>query len=275
MELCVNYSEEVKELFEEGKISFIDYLKLFSINGDLSPFDWCASKGKVMFHGLTGPGSNIARTDFLENRDWKEQENYFTKGRVPHISCHISLGYEDITFEDEWKTIETIKRNVNKIRNLFDYDILLENMPVGKDEKQFFFLTKPDFISEVIKETNTYFLLDIAHARASAYSMEIPYMEYIKSLPLDRIKEIHLSGCNKNKYGDIIPNHDKMHEEDYEVLEYLLKECNELSVLTLEYGPYDMYTGKSFLEYGVTNEENKKDVYENLIRLKEVLNKLH
>ena len=32
MELCVNYSEEVKELLEEGKIDFIDYLKLFSIN---------------------------------------------------------------------------------------------------------------------------------------------------------------------------------------------------------------------------------------------------
>jgi hypothetical protein len=37
MKLCVNYLEEVKELVEEGKIDFIGYIKLFSINGDLSP----------------------------------------------------------------------------------------------------------------------------------------------------------------------------------------------------------------------------------------------
>ena len=54
MELCVNYSSEVKELFEEGKIDFIDYFKLYSINGDLSPFDWCAQNRKVIFHGYSG-----------------------------------------------------------------------------------------------------------------------------------------------------------------------------------------------------------------------------
>ncbi len=36
MKLCVNYLEEVKALVEE-KIDFIDYIKLFSINEDLSP----------------------------------------------------------------------------------------------------------------------------------------------------------------------------------------------------------------------------------------------
>lgn len=51
MKLCVNYLEETKELLEEGKIDFIDYLKLYSINGDLSPFDYCISKRDVMFHG--------------------------------------------------------------------------------------------------------------------------------------------------------------------------------------------------------------------------------
>ena len=51
MKLCVNYLEETKELLEEGKIDFIDYLKLYSINDDLSPFNWCISKRDVMFHG--------------------------------------------------------------------------------------------------------------------------------------------------------------------------------------------------------------------------------
>lgn len=273
MELSVNYSEEVKELLEEGKIDFVDYLKLYSINGDLSPFDYCVSKGKVLFHGLTGNGSNIARTDFLENRDWDLQRKYFEESRIPFVSFHISLGYNNINFEEEGETIETIKRNVEGIRNLFDYDILLENMPLRKKENQFFFLARPEFISKVIKETDTYFLLDIAHARATAYALDIPYIEYIKALPLERIREVHLSGCNKMENGEIIPNHDKMNEEDFEILEFLIKECKNLSVLTLEYGPYDMYTGKSYMRYGSVEQDRKQDVYENLLRLKEILNR--
>lgn len=273
MELSVNYSEEVKELVEEGKINFIDYLKLFSINGDLSPFDYCTSKGKVLFHGLIGNNSDIARKDFLQNRDWELQRKYFVESKIPHVSFHISLGYKDIEFEDEVSTIETIKRNVEGTRELFDYEVILENMPLRKSESQFFFLARPEFISKVIEETGTYFLLDIAHARAAAYALEIPYDEYIKGLPLDKIREIHLSGCNLMENGEIIPNHDKMNEEDYEILNYLLKECKNLKVVTLEYGPYDMYTGKSYMKYGSVDAKRKQDVYENLLRLKEILNK--
>lgn len=273
MELSVNYSEEVKELVEEGKINFIDYLKLFSINGDLSPFDYCVSKGKVLFHGLIGDGSNIARKDFLENRDWELQKKYFVESQIPFVSFHISLGYKNVEFEDEASTIETIKRNVDGIRKLFDYDVLLENMPLGKEDSQFFFLARPEFISRVIKETNTYFLLDIAHARAAAYALDISYEQYIKGLPLDRLMEIHLSGCNLRDDGQEVPNHDKMNEEDYEILNYLLEECKNLKVVTLEYGPYDIYTGKSYMRYGSVDEKRKQDVYENLLRLKEVLNK--
>lgn len=58
MKLCVNYLEETKELFEEGKIDCIDYIKLYSINGDLSPFEWCVSKRNVIFHGACARRKN-------------------------------------------------------------------------------------------------------------------------------------------------------------------------------------------------------------------------
>lgn len=272
MELSVNYMEEVKELYEEGKIDFVDYFKLFSINGDLSPFDWCAERKKVLFHGMTGDGSNIARKDFLENRDYDLQKRYFEKSRVPYISFHISAG-SNYELENEEDTIKTIKRNVEGIRKIFDYDILLENSPVRKGNTPYYFISRPEFIKRVIEETNTYFLLDISHARAAAYSLDIPYQEYIDALPLEKIREIHLSGCVKNKAGDVIANHSKMNEEDFEILNYLLGKSKSIQVLTLEMGPYDPDTDEMIPAYGKIVPELKQEVYENLIKLKEIMGK--
>ena len=85
MKLCVNYLMEVKELIEEGKIDFIDYIKLFSISGDLTPFDWCITKKNVMFHGFVGEFSNVANKDFLKGRDGELQRDYFKRGNTPYI----------------------------------------------------------------------------------------------------------------------------------------------------------------------------------------------
>ena len=98
-------------------------------------------------------------------------------------------------------------------------------------------------------------------------------MDYINSLPLDKVKEIHLSGCLRNEFGEIIPNHSKMNEEDYEILDYLMKECKMLKVLTLEFGPYDIHTNITIPVYGKVNNELKEAVYENLLKLKDILNK--
>jgi hypothetical protein len=96
MKLCVNYLEETKALIEEGKIDFIDYIKLFSINGDLSPIDWCVTKKDVMFHGIIGEtGSNIADRNFFEN-SIKKQANRVAKLSNPSLKELQTLLSEDL-----------------------------------------------------------------------------------------------------------------------------------------------------------------------------------
>lgn len=274
MKLCVNYLEETKALIEEKKIDFIDYIKLFSINGDLSPIDWCITKKDVMFHGIIGEtGSNIADRNFFENRDLSLQRKYFEITRTPYISMHINAMQEPIPNEDE--AIQVIKENVDRLRNEFDKEILLENVPAFKNNSYNFY-ANPEFIKKVIEETNCGFLFDIGHARKASEVLNIPFDEYVSKLPMDKIVEIHLAGCMKNLDGDIVPNHSKMNEEDYEFLESLLKTTKTLRTVTLEYGT----TGNKNLQgecpvvsYGVINEIAKKEVYEQLMRLKEILKK--
>ena len=272
MELCVNYSSEVKELFEEGKLEFVDYFKLYSLNGDLSPIEWCLQHKKLVFHGLVGHGANICSKTFLEERDMNLQEDYYTRGKCPHISFHINLEASE-KIETEEEIFKTIKENLEGIKKIFSYDILLENVPAREKNRTLDFLSSPEFIRKVVEKNNTYFLLDIAHAKAAAQTLGIPFMDYINALPLERVKEIHLSGCEINDAGKIVPNHSEMKEEDFILLQYLLERCKEIAVLTLEYGPYDIITHETIPTYDRVNNQLKQNVYENLLKLKKIMNK--
>lgn len=52
MKIGVNYLLESKELYEEGKIDFVDYFKLFSLNSSLDGIDWCINHKGLLFHGM-------------------------------------------------------------------------------------------------------------------------------------------------------------------------------------------------------------------------------
>ncbi len=274
MKLAVNYLEEVKQLFEEGKIDFVDYLKLYSINGDLSPLDWCASNSNVLFHGLVGNGSDIANDNFLENRDYELQKKYYSIGNTPYISLHINKTNGILKSEEE--TLEQIKKHIAEIKAQFNMEVILENVPARYDDRKKDFLSLPEFITKVIEELDCGFLFDIGHARAAADVLEIPFDKYVERLPMHRLVEIHLSGVTVMEDGRIIPFHRKMNKEDYDFLEMAVKKYDTLQIITLEYGAWaidEENCGYPIPKYGVVNEEIKNEVYKQLIKIKEIINK--
>ena len=110
----------------------------------------------------------------------------------------------------------------------------------------------------------------------AAENLEIPFDEYVSRLPMDKIIEIHLAGCRRTLEGSLLANHSKMNEEDYDFLNKLLENSKSLKVVTLEYGTIgEMPEIENcyVVKYGVVNQNAKNEVYEQLIRLKAILNK--
>lgn len=273
LKLCVNYLEETKELLEEGKIDFIDYIKLFSINGDISPLEWCITKKDVMFHGMIGKnGGNIADKNFFENRDLDLQRKYFEISKTPYISMHINSRIDPN--QDETESLQIIKDNVARLKAEFGKEIILENVPASKKYSEYNFYSNPEFICKVIDETSCGFLFDIGHAKVASEVFNIPFDDYVSKLPMDKIVEIHLAGCKRTLDGNLIANHSKMNEEDYNFLNKLLVSSKSLRVVTLEYGTIGempLIYNCPVVKYGVVNQRAKEEVYEQLIKLKEML----
>lgn len=274
MKLCVNYLMELRELIPECKIDYIDYIKLYSIDGDLSPFDWCRSQREVMFHGYVGHGSNIADADFLERRDNDEQRDYFKRANTPYVSTHINRSFEDPATEEE--VTERIKNNIQFLKDEFGMRVILENVPYHPKKAYNKFMVMPEYIKKSVYENDCGFLFDIGHARAAAERLDIPFDEYVSRLPMDKLVEIHLAGSMKTKSGGITPNHSKMHEEDYEFLEWAIQNCPTLETITLEYGPIDQTETIDKTPYASATEINpqiKDEIVEQLDRIYEIMKK--
>lgn len=304
MKLGVNYLLEVKELFDEGKLDFIDYFKLYSLNEDISGADWCNQNRWLMFHGTIGKSSAIGENDLLEKIDFEKTKELIEKSNTPYLSLHISIWHGEQTEEE---TIEAIKNNIAYLKNAIGKKIIVENIPYRKGREKHLFLLKPEFISKVVYDNDVGFLFDISHARKAAEYLNMTLEEYVSKLPMDRVVEFHLAGMydfpdiskeevkrqyserqiefikeQTEKYGARYDNHGTLHEEDYSFLEeYLPKYKDTLEYITLEYGSYingykfeDEASTYPIASFNRINTDIKEEVITQLERLKTIIDNI-
>jgi len=55
------------------------------------------------------------------------------------------------------------------------------------------YITDPNFISDIVNRNNIFFLLDIAHARITAFNRKNSYNGYLRGLPLNKMIQLHVS----------------------------------------------------------------------------------
>lgn len=112
--------------------------------------------------------------------------------------------------------------------------LLAENMPPWKRDRPAY-VVDPGFITRVIEGAGCGLLLDLAHARVSAYRRGQPARDYVSQLPLDRLTEIHVSGPRPSPAdGRLLDAHEALQEEDYALLAWVLERARPQAV-TLEY----------------------------------------
>lgn len=255
--LTANLSEDLIELIQSDAVQ-IDAVEVgpwFSVE-QIRQFQQRLSGCDFRFHN----SNLVSRLKWLPDRKNSLHE-YLQCTNSPWLSIHYALlppGYVWIAARLGWyfpspNPTYLAKRFVGRIKRLKELTglpVLLENMPSFATHK-YAFEVAPDHIRDALEQTTSGLLLDIAHARVVASVFELDVYEYFRRLPLEKVRQIHLSGPRRRN-GYLYDAHEDLQAEDYLLLEWVLAHSKP-EVVTLEYF------------------KNRKRLYDQLIRIQEII----
>ncbi|GAA0603730.1 hypothetical protein GCM10009001_20990 [Virgibacillus siamensis] len=242
MKFAVNYSPEVYDLLEEGTVKF-DLFKCPDFDLDLIKTAKSLRPSYVHFDLNVGSGN-------LDQTDWSKIEGLLKKTDTPYVNVHLvafakDFPHIDINTQDSGEIDDVIQRVTEDIQTVAAYfgrdRVIAENVIYRSfDGNMLRPIIDPDIISEIIRNTGCGFLLDTAHAQMTCKYLGKDVYDYIPRLPLDHLKELHITGIQKddnNRLRDSMP----LTEEDWELADWVLQNVQngnwlEPWVASLEYG---------------------------------------
>lgn len=168
---------------------------------------------------------------------------YIRCTHTPWISLHCSIlppGYVWLANKFGWylphpdqeRALNQFITQVKELNRFSGLPVLLENMPAFPHRKYSAEISAVN-ISRILHQTGSRMLLDIAHARVVASVFRWEVRQYLSQLPLDKVVQIHVSGT-RQKNGFLFDAHEPLDAEDYDLLEWVLKQTKP-SLVTLEY----------------------------------------
>lgn len=113
--------------------------------------------------------------------------------------------------------------------------VLMENQPYYGARGTHWLTVDPGFIRSVVEETGIGLLLGTARVRVAAAHLGVDAHAYLRALPLDRVREIHVAGPRLIDGQGLVDRHWEIQEEDYAFLAGAL-ELASPRILTLAYG---------------------------------------
>lgn len=96
-------------------------------------------------------------------------------------------------------------------------------------------VTDSDFISEVVNELGIHLLLDIAHAMVTCHNQGLRYNDYVNSLPLARLIQLHICRPEVPSTGIARDSHEAPDHLMMREVVALVKKYPQIRYLTIEY----------------------------------------
>lgn len=254
-QLGCNYSQPLVSLLAAGEVA-VDWIKLSREDTLLREVAECRSIRPALVHTLGRAGMS---PEAFSRVDWDELNFAISASRSPHIAIHLQSMAADWDFPIDPVTQDgaVVQRVVDRMithilaaKERLAVPLLLENIPVGGSKGNLWLCARPDTICEALYATGTDLLLDTAHLRSAAWYLDMDPHAYALALPLERVREIHVTGPRLVPGEGLRDRHMELLEEDYALLAWLLERTSP-AMVTLEYGG----TGPIFERPGMTDPE--------------------
>jgi len=249
MKFAVNYSTQLVKLLEERLVKF-DLFKC-------PDWEWMIKEAQsimdvtIHFDLKAGLGKTLD-ADFSRIKEIMEQTN------TPHVNTHLVTPHSlDPDSREEISMINQLWRDeIHLMTDSFGRDsVTLEHFPYTLATPYLHPAVESTTFSQVILDTDCQFLLDLAHARITAETLSMDVKDYIRSLPLDRLVEMHTTGIKLHE--GILTDHFPLETADWELMDWALGQIQKgywqkPRIIAFEYGgvgsTFDWRTDSSVLE---------------------------
>jgi uncharacterized protein (UPF0276 family) len=157
---------------------------------------------------LHGVGLSLGSVDPLDRRHLENLKRIVERFEPALVSEHLSWGSVSGRYFNDLLplpyTVEALDHMVARVTQVQDYlgcQILIENVS-SYLEFTCSSMSEPEFLSTLSARSGCGLLLDVNNIYVSAHNHGFDAREYIARLPPSAIREIHLAGHNRNKYGN-------------------------------------------------------------------------
>ncbi len=148
----------------------------------------------------------------MDEPDWNGIERLMAATDTPYINLHLApargdyeLQGDELTDSERDRVIAQMTEDVRVVAARFGPErVIVENIPyrerhVRKGRRFLRPAVEPAVFSQVLAETKTGMLFDIGHALITALTLQWDTQAYIQALPLERLRELHISGVRLHK----------------------------------------------------------------------------
>ncbi|MFC4452573.1 DUF692 family multinuclear iron-containing protein [Deinococcus sonorensis] len=185
----------------------------------------------VLLHGWGPPRYSVTRPELPEPELLRALS---ARSGTPHLSVHLDPAPALDGALSEAELLRRVAAQAEQLRQLSGVPLLLENMPWYPWRQKPGWGVDPAFIRRALEAAQAGLLLDLAHARVACWHLGQDVQEYLQQLPLERVREIHVSGPRLEQDG-LRDRHQLLSEDDWALLAWTMERAPALTYLTHEY----------------------------------------
>lgn len=204
-----------------------------------------SENNRLIGHGVYYSLLNAVWTD--RQQQWLENLKIETqKRKYNHITEHFGFMNTEnfhqgipLPLPLNAVTLQTGKDRLQRLQNVLDIPVGIENLAFSFSKQEV--EEQGVFLDKLIEDIDGFLILDLHNIYCQAHNFKIDMKELIHLYPLDKVKEIHLSGgsweesaCSKGKYIRRDTHDDCIPEEIFQILPYILSQCDNMEYVIIE-----------------------------------------
>lgn len=188
----------------------------------------------IVCHGLS---LSLGSSEPLDWQFLKQLKQFFKEFPVLHYSEHLSFSkcqnahfYDLLPVPFREDAIKHVAERISQVQDFLGRKIAIENVSyyTTADPE----MDEATFITSIVEEADCHLLLDVNNVYVNAFNHHYDAKEFILSLPLDRVSNLHMAGHEKVSPDLIIDTHGQpIIDPVYDLFDWTIKQLPPVPVL--------------------------------------------